>query len=163
MEEVSAYDKPGFVEENSNTSLFDKRTPYRIPFSFNLESANSPEQYKVVFYVTDHFVFGHHFCRLVDTTNWVLAPPPNFVMTTSPNSVELRPGEEKNILVEIKGITNLQSEASLSVDNARKDLSTTFIPNRTSIPSSSSGTSSIQIKVFDNTSVSTPTACYSSY
>ncbi len=158
MEEVSAYDKPGFVEESSNTSLFDKRMPYRIPFSFNLESANSPEQYKVVFYVADHFVLGHHFCRLVDTTNWVIAPPPNFVMSTSPNSVELRPGEEKSILVEINGITNLQSEASLSVDNARKDLSTTFIPNRTSIPSSSSGTSTLRIKLFDNTPVSTPTA-----
>ena len=157
VEEVSAYDKPGFVEERNNTKVFNKRTPYRVPFTFNLENASSPEQYKVVFYVTDHYALDHHFCRLVDTSNWVIVPPPNYVISASPSFVVLRPGEENNIVVEIKGITNLQSEASLFVDNTRKDLSMTFIPNRTSIPSSSSGTATLRVKVLNNSTVSTPT------
>jgi hypothetical protein len=157
VEEISAYDRVGYVEEKPNSSLFDVRTPYRIPFSFNLEEANSPEQYKDVFYVTDHYVLGHHFCRLVDTTNLVIVPPPKFIISTSPSSLTLRPGEVSNILVEIKGSTSLQSEAALSIDNNRVDLSTTFIPNKTSIPSSSAGTATLQIMVLGNTTVGRPT------
>lgn len=157
VEEVSAYDKVGFVKEETNSSIIDKRTPYRIPFLFNLEDANLPDQYKIVFYVTDHYVLGHHFCRLVDTTNWVIVPPPKFTMLTSPNSVVLRPGEQSNVVVEIKGNTALQSEAILETRNSMKDLSTSFVPNRTSIPASSSGSSTLHIRVLDNASVSTPT------
>ncbi|MGH9973801.1 MAG: hypothetical protein ACRD93_07870, partial [Nitrososphaeraceae archaeon] len=154
VEEVSAYDRVGYVEEKTNSSLFDVRTPYRIPFSFNLDEANSPEHYKDVFYITDHYVLGHHFCRLVDTTNWVIVPPPNFVISTSPSSLVLRPGEESNILIKIEGKPNVQSQASLSIDNSRKDLLATFVPDRTSL-TSSSGTSSLHIKVLDNSSVGT--------
>ena len=157
VEEVSAYDKLGYIGKPTNTSLFDNRTPYRIPFSFDLEGANSPEQYNIVFYITDHYALGHQMCRLVDTTNWVIVPPPKFIVSASPSSVILRPGEENKIIVEIKGNTNLQSEAALSIDNSRKDLSTKFIPDRTSIPSSSSGASTLHIKLFDNTTVETPT------
>lgn len=157
VEEVSAYDKLGYMGIPTNTSLFDNRTPYRIPFSFDLEAAKSPQQYNLVFSITDHYLLRHHLCRLVDTTNWVIVPPPQFVVTPSPSSVILRPGEENNIVVEIKGNSNLQSEAALSIDNPRKDLSTSFIPNRTSIPSSSSGASTLHIKFFDNTTVETPT------
>ena len=115
-------------------SFIDKRTPYRIPFSFNLEAPNSPEQYKLVFFVTDYYVIGHHFCRLVDTTNWVIVPPPKFTLATSPSSLTLRPGEERKIVVEIKGNSALQSEATLATSNDRKDLSTSFTPNRTPFP-----------------------------
>jgi len=156
-QEVSAYDKLGYIGAPINSSLFGNRMPYRIPFSFNLEAANSPQQYNIVFYITDHYVLGHHLCRLVDTTNWVIVPPPKFTMSTSPGSVILRPGQQNNIVVEIKGNTNLQSEATLSMDNNRNDLSTRFIPDRMSIPSSSSGTSTLHIGVFDNTTVTTPT------
>jgi hypothetical protein len=157
VEEVSAYDKLGYMGIPTNTGLYDSRTPYRIPFSFDLEAANSPQQYNLVFYITDHYLLHHHLCRLVDTTNWVIVPPPKFLMTASPSSAILRPGTESNIVVEIKGNSNLQSEAALSIDNPRKDLSTSFIPTRTSIPSSSSGASTLHIKLFDNTTVDTPT------
>jgi hypothetical protein len=157
VEEVSAYDKLGYMGTPTNTSLFDSRTPYRIPFSFDLKAAKSPQQYNLVFYITDHYVLGHQLCRLVDTTNWVIVPPPKFVVSPSPSSAILRPGEENIIGVEIKGNSNLQSEAALSIDSSRKDLSTSFIPNRTSIPSSSSGASTLHIKLFDNTTVETPT------
>jgi hypothetical protein len=156
-QEVSAYDKLAYIGAPINSSLFGNSMPYRIPFSFNLEAANSPQQYNIVFYITDHYVLGHHLCRLVDTTNWVIVPPPKFTMSTSPGSVILRPGQQNNIVVEIKGNTNLQSEAALSMDNNRNDLSTGFIPDRMSIPSSSSGTSTLHIGVFDNTTVTTPT------
>jgi hypothetical protein len=157
LQEISAHESIKVLEEHRIYPNFNDREEPYIPFSFNLDKVNSPQQYKVVFYITDYFVIGHRFCRLVDTTNWVIVPPPNFVMSASPSSVVMRPGEENNILVEIKGIANLQSEATLSIDNSRKDLLTTLIPNRTSIPSSSSGTSNLHIKVFDNTTVGTPT------
>ena len=95
-----------------------------IDFSFDLDKVNSPSQYKMAFYITDYFVKDHVLCRLIDTTNWVIIPPPDFSMSVSPSSVLLRPGEEKNLELQIKGSTDLQSEASLSHSNknSTKDL-----------------------------------------
>jgi hypothetical protein len=61
-------------------------------------------------------------------------------MCALPSSEVLRPGEEKNIESQIKGNTNLQSEAGLTADiNSTKDIKIDFIPNKRSIPASGAG------------------------
>jgi hypothetical protein len=149
--EVSAFDKTGVIEQQNNyTGFYDKRGP-RIVFSFDLTKINSPEQYKIVFYIVNYFVANHTFCRYVDTTNWVIIPPPIFSMSASPTSIMLRPGEERNIELQIKGNTDLQSEAKLGASNVYPDdLNLNFIPNRTSIPASSVGTATLHLKASDN-------------
>jgi hypothetical protein len=150
--EVSAYDKTRLLEQQkSYSSFYDKDQPY-ILFSFDLEKVNFPQQYRAVFFVTDYFVLKHHSCRLLDTTNWIPIPPPEFLMTSSPNSLVLRPGEEKDIELIIKGNTHLPSTALLTEYNKvnDQDIHMSFVPNRMSIPASSSGTSTIHVKVLDN-------------
>ena len=102
------------------------------------------KQYRAVFYITDYFVKDHHFCRLIDTTNWVIIPPPEFIISTTPGSVVLRPGEEKDVGLTIKGNTQLPSETVLTDSNTNDNnysnsggIALTFIPNKVSIPSSS--------------------------
>jgi hypothetical protein len=153
VREISAYDKIRVVEENKNYTDFYNRqdgSSY-ILFSFDLSKVNSPERYKAAFYVTDYFAKGHQFCTLIDTTNWVIIPPPEFTISASPSSVVLRPGEEQNIQLQVEGNTDLQSEAVLTADDNNDDLSNdievNFFPsNKTSIPSSGSGTYSLTIR-----------------
>jgi hypothetical protein len=152
VREISAYDKIRVVEENKNyTDFYNKQdgSSY-ILFSFDLSKINSPERYKAAFYVTDYLVKDHQFCTLIDTTNWVIIPPPEFTISASPSSVVLRPGEEQNIQLQVKGNTDLQSEAVLTADDNNdpsNDIKVNFFPsNKTSIPPSGSGTYSLNIR-----------------
>jgi hypothetical protein len=119
VQEISAYDDARVLEETNNYTIFDKNSQEikYILFSFDLEKINLPQRYKAVFYITDYFIRDRSFCRMIDTTNWVIIPLPEFSMLASPSSIVLRPGEEKDVELQIKGNTDLQSEASLSVGN----------------------------------------------
>jgi hypothetical protein len=152
--EVSAYDNSRVLELNKNyTAFYDKNKPY-ILFSFDLQKINFPQQYRAVFYITDYSILKHRFCRLIDTTNWVIIPPPEFTMSTSPGSVELRPGQEKDVKLMIKGNTQLPSEVlltDLKNNGYDKDIRLNFIPNKVSlVPPSNAGTSTIHVKALDN-------------
>jgi hypothetical protein len=151
VREISAYDNKSVIGENKNyTDFYDKQDSTHILFSFNLTKVNSPERYKAAFYITDYFVKGQQFCTLIDTTNWVIIPPPEFTISANPSSVVLRPGEEQNIQLQVKGNTDLQSEAFLTADNNGDDIELNFLPsNKTSIPPSGSGTYSLNIKAND--------------
>jgi hypothetical protein len=152
VREISAYDKIRVVEENKNyTDFYNKQDDSsHILFSFDLSKINLPERYKAAFYITDYFVKGHQFCTLIDTTNWVIIPPPEFTISANPSSVVLRPGEEQNIQLQVKGNTDLQSEAVLTADDSNdpsNDIKVNFFPsNKTSIPPSGSGSYSLNIR-----------------
>ncbi len=145
VQEISAYDTARILNEEGNYSaLYDTNghgLPKYLLFSFDLSDANFPKQYKAVFYVTDYLVKDHHFCRLIDMTNWVIIPPPDFSMSASPSSVTLRPGEEKSIKLNIKGNSALESEAALTAINNYNgdDIGLNFTPNRISVPASGAG------------------------
>ena len=154
VQEISAYDDARVLDETNNYTIFDKNsqeTKY-ILFSFDLEKINSPQRYKAVFYMTDYFVRDRSFCRMIDTTNWVIIPPPEFSMLASPSSIVLRPGEEKDVELQIKGNTDLQSEASLSVGNNYNatEFNISLVPSKASIPASGTGSSALHIKALDS-------------
>jgi hypothetical protein len=65
----------------------------------------------IVKYIFSIIVKEHRFCTLVDTTNWVIIPPPEFKISANPSSIVLRPGEEKNVQLQIQGNADLQSDA----------------------------------------------------
>jgi hypothetical protein len=164
--EVSALDRTRLMEEEKNFSFYNGTNPYYILFSFNLSKINFPQQYRAVFYITDFFVIHHHLCRLVDTTPWAIIPPPDFTISaTSSTPLMLRPGDERDIEITIKGNTHLPSEAFLSPSyhNGNNDISynkklieVSFIPNRTSIMQYGSATSTMHVKALDNDSEPNP-------
>ena len=150
VREISAFDKIRVAEENKNyTDFYNKQDKSHVLFSFDLSKVNSPERYKAAFYINNYFVKGHQFCTLIDTTNWVIIPPPEFTMSTDPSSVVLRPGEEQNIQLQVKGNSDLQAEALLTAGNndISNDVKIDIFPsNKTSIPASGSGAYSLHIK-----------------
>ena len=97
VQEISAYDNRRILEEYNQPNFYDEMDPSYILFSFDLNSINSPKQYKAVFYATDYFVKDHLFCTLTDTTNWVIIPPPDFSMSVEPRicNIETRRREER--------------------------------------------------------------------
>ena len=158
IREVSAYDKTRVLEKASSLDIFDKKekqqsSEYAL-FSFDLEKVNFPKQYRAVFYITDYFVKEHRLCRLIDTTNWVMVPPPEFTITTKPNSITLRPGEDINVELAIKGNVNLPTQAFISeitdANNIAKEQKIDFIQNNISIPPSGVGTSTFVVRLEDN-------------
>jgi hypothetical protein len=151
--ETSAYDKTRLLEENNDSvNLFDKKDNSSALFSIDLSKVSSPERYKAVFYITDYFLKNHRFCTLIDTTNWVPIPPPQFTIKADPSHIVLRPPEEKSIQIQLTGNTDLQSEALLAVtnDNYDNDIQLDIFPsNKTSIPPGGSGTYTLNIKASD--------------
>ena len=164
--EVSANDKTRILEKTNSSDFFDEK--YQNPpgyalFSFNLSKINYPQQYRVVFYITDYFVLSHIYCRLVDTTNWIMVPPPEFEISANPNSLTLRPGQESNVEMNIKGKVDLPTQAYYASnyvsnngnseneqDRKNSELQTYFIQNNISIPPSGTGTSTLKVKVPDS-------------
>jgi hypothetical protein len=176
VQEVSAFDKIRVLKQDKNFASFYRSGDPYILFSFDLNSVNSPRQYKAVFYITDYYVINHRLCRLIDTTNWVIIPPPDFDISIKPSSsIVLRPNEERTVQLQIKGNTDLQSEAVVTTTAAaitntltvasqsnntnitdnnllygNKDISMQFTPDKVPVPPSGVGTSTVYIKALQN-------------
>ena len=99
-------------KENNVTGFYSKGQRY-IALTLDLNSISSPNQYDLPFYAVDLFVNNGVLCRMADITNRVFIPPPEFVITTSPSSVLLRPGEEKTIELKVTSTTGVKSQISL--------------------------------------------------
>lgn len=119
-------------ETRNFTGFYSKNQSY-IDLTLDLNSVSSPNQYDLLFYAVDLFVQNGTLCRMVDISNGVSVPPPEFIITTSPSSVLLRPGEEKNIELKVTSTTGVKSQIFLSTTQTN-DVKLNFTPNRTSIP-----------------------------
>ena len=134
-----------------SNQTFD-RFPYEgkkyVDFSVDLNSISNPQKYRILFYITDLYVKDGKLCRMVDSTNWALSPPPEFNIIASPNSIFMRPGEDKDVTVTINGNTELQSKGRLSVNNTdKKDADIRFLSNETVISSFANGSSILHISI----------------
>lgn len=135
------------LDQKSNYTGFFVRGKNYVDLYFNLSVASYPNQYNVVAYASDTFMTkDSHLCHLIDITDVVPIPPPEFVISTSPGSVALFPGENKTIELQVKSNTNLESVISFFTTNQTNDIKLKFIPNTTSILPYSMATSLLQIK-----------------
>jgi hypothetical protein len=102
-----------------DTESYDK-FPFQgqkfVDFSVDLKSISNPQKYRVLFYITDLYVKDGKLCRMVDSTNWVLSPPPEFNIIVSPNSIFMRPGDKRDVVVTISGNTDIQSTGRLDIN-----------------------------------------------
>lgn len=136
-------------QEKNYTDFFVKGKNY-VDLSLNLGTIGSPSQYSIVSYASDTYMTkDYHVCHLIDTTSIVHIPPPEFVMSTLPNSVILFPGENKTIELQIKSNTNLNSHVMVYT-NQTEDVMITFTPQDISVLPSGIATSLLQIKASEN-------------
>jgi hypothetical protein len=139
--------------EDSYNGFFDNGKRYFL-FSIDLNKINYPDQYKVILTSYDNFLNNNNrLCHLYDATSWVHIPPPKFIMTTSPSSTALRPGEAKNIELQIKSDSDLKSNVYLSTDKT-DGIEMTFQPNYIFVPPKGMSTSLIQIKALNDADIS---------
>jgi hypothetical protein len=116
LEEGSAItEQKRLIEQSEPTKFYDEGKNY-ILFSIPLEKVGSPQQYNLLLSTYDVFMQDDVMCYLVDITNWVQVPPPEFVITTTPNPILLRPDEKIPVEVQVKSLTNVKSNVQLSLD-----------------------------------------------
>lgn len=131
----------------SGSSLFEKKK--YVELSLNLDAVTYPNQYSLLFYTIYVFIKDGRLCGISDISNRVYVPPPEYLISTSPNSLDLRPAEEKTIRLQIKSNTNTRSDVFLAT-NKTDGVELTLSPNKASIPPYGLATSRLNVKVSEN-------------
>lgn len=128
---------------------FYSAKPY-INFALNLSQVTSPRNYDLLFYSVDMFVKNGLLCRMVDITNRVYVPPPEFTIKISPSSITLRPLDQKSAELQIKSNSDVKAQAYLSPNQRDGNVTLNFVPNRTSLSSYGLTSSELIINASDN-------------
>ena len=122
-----------------------------IPLSIDLSREIFPEKYKVIFYAGE-IIKGYDSIstiRTMDFTNWVHIPTPEFIIGSRPNTIDLRPGEEKTFVVNVNSTTGFEPLVRLSATNLT-GIELKFQHNQLHLPSYGLQTVPLQIKVAEN-------------
>ena len=135
-----------YNEQSNHTGFYGKGRNY-VDLSFNLSEVSNPQEFSVSAYMSETYRTNNsNICHLIDITDTVHIPPPEFEISTLPSSVTLRPGEEKTLELGVKNInTKLNSHILLSA-NKVNGLNLTFIPNQMTVPPKGTSMSILQIK-----------------
>jgi len=77
-----------------------------VNLQLDLSSINYPSKYDVLFYTAESFKSD----EVRQFTNWVIIPPPNLQLTTSPDNIMIRQGEELLIPARIKSTSGFSND-----------------------------------------------------
>jgi uncharacterized membrane protein YuzA (DUF378 family) len=137
----------------NNTDLSNSTGNY-VPLALDLRSIIFPEKYKIIFYAGEIKKDDNnsHTLRMMDFTNWVHIPTPEFVMSAKPSSLELRPGEQKTILVYVNSTTGFEPVVNLSAVNLT-NVEWKFRNNQLLLPSYGLETIPLNIKISEDAPV----------
>ena len=93
---------------------------------------------------------SHSTIRIMDFTNWVHIPTPEFIIgSETTNTIELRPGEQKTFVVNVNSTTGFEPLVHLSAINLT-GIELKFQHNQLHLPSYGLQTIPLQIKVSEN-------------
>jgi hypothetical protein len=122
-------------------------------FSVDLNKLNLPDQYSIFFEAGIQGYDNGSRWSVDDFVGGTIIPYPEYVISTV-SSVDLRPGEEKDVKVEIQSPVNLRSDVSL-LSTSSGDIKTVFTPERISIPPLGTATSTLHVLFLNTTSSNT--------
>lgn len=80
--------------------------PGHINLNLDLDSINSPSEYSLLFYSAESLKSD----EVRQFTNWVTIPPPNLQISTSPDDINIRQGEEQLIPARIKSTSGFSND-----------------------------------------------------
>jgi hypothetical protein len=134
-----------------NSADLSKNIGNYIPLSIDLSREVFPEKYKVIFYAGEvkRGYDNLSTVRAMDFTNWVHIPTPEFVIGSRPNTIDLRPGEEKTFAVNVNSTTGFEPLVRLSAMNLT-GIELKFQHNQLHLPSYGLQTVPLKIKVAEN-------------
>ena len=144
-----------FLESKLNS--FEIEDQY-VTMSLDLATINHPENFNLFFYTgfrPDLNYRSEIGCDsdLIDTAGFVIVPPPEFQISSSPNPLELRPGEEKNVQLRIKSEANIDSYASISTKKTEDDIQTNLSSDLISILPFGNGITTIKVMALGDATV----------
>ena len=134
-------------ERDDHTGFFNKEKNF-IKISLDLSKLNFPDQYSLLFFATDSYESKNNNCStaLIDMTDEVHVPPPDFTLLTTPTSVSLRPGDVQNLELQMKNNNAKLNSFLILSTNESKQVMVDFIPDRTSVPRSGLATSLVRVE-----------------
>ena len=109
------------LESNRNdTNFFNDDNQSFVPISLDLKSLTLPSSFNVLYYA---LIVYNNSKMILDLTNWISVPPPQYTFSTVPSPIEIRQGEDKifgaqllsNLGNPIK-ITNVQVQDTLPIE-----------------------------------------------
>jgi len=148
---IAGFDKVLLQENVSNNYLgsFETGKNY-VDLSMDLGASGYPTQYSVVSYEKEVFIRKDGFpCSLIDITDAVHIPPPEYVLSALPNSFVLRPGGENKIELQLKSNSSMPAEVFFSSEPI-DGLNSTIVPEEAFVSSLGLATSTLYIKALDN-------------
>jgi hypothetical protein len=143
-------------QKNNYTGFFDEGEQNKyVHLSLNLADIGFPQQYVVLFFIDYGFDMNNPRKAISDYSNWVNIPPLQFSISTSPSSIELRPGEEKIVEVQFNSTTPsttsfITPHLSFTTNKVNGIDDPYFVPNEIDLPRYGLATSSLHIKASSN-------------
>jgi hypothetical protein len=100
------------------TDFFVDNKPY-VTLSLPLEDVGFPSKFKAMYY---GIVIYNSSNMVVDLSSWIDIPPANLAISTLPNPVVIRQGEQKNVAVQLKSDDGVISNVAsfLPIENYSK-------------------------------------------
>ena len=134
------------------TDFFVDNKPY-VTLSLPLEDVAFPSKFKAMYY---GIVIYNSSNMVVDLGSWIDIPPANLAISTLPNPVIIRQGEQKNVAVQLKSndgfISNvasflpIENYSKIDVQSHNIDELNSRVPGN-DVPSSNMGPTTFIIKV----------------
>ncbi len=154
--EWSSNDTRVLAQKDNYTGFFDNnpegsgKAKGRVNLSFNLDSINSPDNYLGFFRISDVSMKGQNHCLLNDDSdNAMYVPIPEFTVSTSPSSVQLRPGDEKDVELKVNSTIHSTPRISFST-NQTHGIELNLIPKEEFLTPAAMTASFLHIKVLQN-------------
>ena len=97
------------IGSNTNfTEVYDESGAFlgSVDFTLDLDTLNNPNNYNLLFYSAESL--GSNEVR--QFTNWVSIPPPTLQVTTSPEDISIRQGENMMVPARIKSSTGFSND-----------------------------------------------------
>ncbi len=136
------------------TDFFVDNKPY-VTLSLPLKDVAFPSEFKAMYY---GIVIYNSSNMVVDLSSWIDIPPGNLAISTLPNPVIIRQGEQKNVAVQLKSNDGVISNVAsfLPIENYSKiDVQTnnningpnSGVGGGNDVPSSNTGPTTLIVKV----------------
>jgi len=147
IESWSPYGKTKVLYNITNYKNFYNTHENYVTLSFDLGQLLNPKKYKILFYAETKKEESY----LTDFTRWVAIPPPQLIVSTSPNSIDLVPGQKKTIEVMVNSSAGYEPTVNLFTQNRSNEIISSFLEyNRLRIPSYGMATTPLTIATSPN-------------
>ena len=96
----------------TNFTGFTEKDKNYVKLDLDLKAMLYPPRYKIFFYA---YSLEDYKSWLLDAVRWIYIPPPEFAMSSSPNSLDITAGEKGNIELNVNSNTGSQPTVYLDV------------------------------------------------